>query len=43
MSLFITNKNNKVDSSEFIRTVNNTDDEVAKPAEPATPETTESK
>jgi len=37
------NKHNKVDSSEYIRTVNNADDETVKPAEPATTEATETK
>ena len=37
------NKRNKVDSSEYIRTMNKADEEVAKPAETAAPETTETK
>lgn len=37
------NKHNKVDSSEYIRTVNNTDDEAVKAAEPAKTDTTETK
>jgi len=37
------NKHNKVNSSEYIRTTNMADDETAKPAETAAPETTEAK
>ena len=46
MSIFTptkSNEHNKVDSSEYIRTVNKADDEVAKPAESVAPETAEAK
>lgn len=36
-------KHNRVDSSEYIRTVNKADEEVSKPSETAAPETTETK
>jgi hypothetical protein len=43
MSIFTHIKTNKVDSSEYIRTLNKSEDEVTKPAAPVTPEATETK